>query len=135
LLLGKAINLFPSSNSISLFHQIIKAVPLVILSSSLDIDAVVETSKGCTVGYFYDTCDDKIGSAEAIFHQLSQFASKAKALAIACSCESGCPRCLTQHVCPQQNTGLHKDADLFLLDVISQEVFVDQSGENHDSHR
>jgi len=130
LLLGKAINLFPSSNSISLFHQIIKAVPLVILSSSLDIDAVVETSKGCTVGYFYDICDDKIGSAEAIFHQLSQFPSKAKALVIACSCESGCPRCLTQHGCPQQNTGLHKDAGLFLLNSIREEALVNQTREN-----
>jgi len=105
----------------SMVHQIIKAVPLVILSSSLDVDAVVNDIERRTVGYFFDTCDDGTGSAEAIFHQLSQFARKAKALAIACSCESGCPRCLTQHGCPQQNTGLHKDAGLFLLDVISQE--------------
>ncbi len=63
-----------------MLHQIIKAVPLVILSSSLDVDAVVEITEGRTVGYFYDTCDDGTGSAEAIFHQLSQFASKAKAL-------------------------------------------------------
>ncbi len=103
----------------SMLHQVIKAVPLVILSSSLDVDAVVETTEGRTVGYFYDTCDDGTGSAEAIFHQLSQFASKAKALAQACGCESGCPRCLTQHGCPQQNAGLHKDAGLFLLDALS----------------
>ena len=102
-----------------MLHQIIKAVPLVILSSSLDVDAVVEITEGRTVGYFYDTCDDGTGSAEAIFHQLSQFASKAKALAQACGCESGCPRCLTQHGCPQQNAGLHKDAGLFLLDALS----------------
>jgi DEAD/DEAH box helicase domain-containing protein len=35
-----------------MLHQIIKAVPLVILSSSLDVDAAVETTEGRTVGYF-----------------------------------------------------------------------------------
>ncbi len=106
----------------SMEHQVIKAVPLVVLSSSLDVDCVVDNLAGRTVGYFFDTVEGGNGASEAIFHQLPKFAAKAKALALSCNCESGCPRCLTQHGCPHQNTGLHKDTGLFLLDAISQGI-------------
>lgn len=106
----------------SMEHQIVKAVPLVVLSSSLDVDTVVDKSADKTVGYFFDTSSGGNGAAEAIFHQLPKFAAKAQALAHSCDCEFGCPRCLTQHGCPQQNWGLHKDAGLFLLDAISRET-------------
>jgi len=100
-------------------HQIIKAVPLVVLSSHLDIDALVENYEGSTISYFFDTCPGGNGATEAISEKLNTFAAKAKALACACDCKSGCPRCLTQHGCPQQNIGLNKDAGLFLLDLIT----------------
>lgn len=101
-------------------HQIIKAVPMVVLSSSLDIDCLIDDLAGETVGYFFDTVDGGSGATEALFHQLPKFTAKAAALARACNCEVGCPRCLTQHGCPQQNVGLYKDAGLFLLDAIAQ---------------
>ncbi|WP_347276498.1 DUF1998 domain-containing protein [Chroococcidiopsis sp [FACHB-1243]] len=100
--------------------EIVKAVPLVVLSSSLDVDTVVDRSADKTVGYFFDTSSGGNGAAEAIFHQLPKFAAKARSLALECDCEFGCPRCLTQHGCPQQNLGLHKDAGLFLLDAIGR---------------
>jgi DEAD/DEAH box helicase domain-containing protein len=104
----------------SIQHQIIKAVPLVVLSSSLDVDGVViEENKGM-VAYFYDTCEGGNGAAEAIFHDLPRFAAKGYALANACDCEAGCPRCLHSAGCPQHNSGLHKDLGLFLLDAISR---------------
>ncbi len=99
-------------------HQIIKAVPLVVLSSHLDIDALVENIEGSTITYFFDTCPGGNGATEAISEKLDTFAAKAKVLACACDCKSGCPSCLTQHGCPQQNIGLNKDAGLFLLDLI-----------------
>ncbi|GAA6620394.1 DEAD/DEAH box helicase [Scytonema sp. NUACC26] len=103
----------------SIQHQIIKAVPLVVLSSSLDVDGVVTPQATGTVAYFFDTCDGGNGATEAIFHQLPKFAAKAYALAAECGCESGCPRCLHSSSCPQHNVGLHKDVGLFLLDAIS----------------
>ena len=104
----------------SMQHQIVKAVPLVVLSSSLDVDAIVMEKQGKTTGYFYDTTEGGNGAAEAIFHQLSRFAAKAYALAIECDCQGGCPRCLHSPGCPQKNLGLHKDVGLFVLDAISQ---------------
>ena len=101
-------------------HQLIKAVPLVVLSSSLDVDTVVDNPQARTIGWLFDTCDGGTGTAEALFQEMPKFATKATALALACNCELGCPRCLTQHGCPQENSGLHKDAGLFLLEVISQ---------------
>lgn len=102
----------------SIQHQIIKAVPLVVLSSSLDVDGIVTEKEGRSKGYFFDTCDGGNGATEAIFDDLVKFASKAYALAAECNCEAGCPRCLHTSGCPQHNLGLYKDAGLFLLEGI-----------------
>nr|WP_248277511.1 DEAD/DEAH box helicase [Brasilonema sp. UFV-L1] len=102
----------------SIEHQIVKAVPLVVLSSSLDVDGIVTQKEGETIGYFFDTNEGGNGAAEAIFHELPRFAAKAYALAAECDCEAGCPRCLHICGCSQQNMGLHKDIGLFLLDAI-----------------
>ncbi len=105
----------------SMGHQIQLAVPLVVLSSTHDVSCVVVKEAKNTVGYFFDTCDGGNGAAEAIFQQLPKFASAATSLATACECDHGCPRCLTQHGCPQQNAGLHKVVGLSLLEAICQE--------------
>ncbi|BAY19882.1 DEAD/DEAH box helicase-like protein (plasmid) [Anabaenopsis circularis NIES-21] len=104
----------------SIQHQIVKAVPLVVLSSSLDVDGIVTQKETRTIGYFFDTCEGGNGAAEAIFSDLTNFAAKAYALAVECDCEAGCPRCLHSTGCPQHNEALHKDLGLFLLDAISQ---------------
>lgn len=104
----------------SIQHQIVKAVPLVVLSSSLDVDGIVTQKGSRTIGYFFNTCEGGNGAAEAIFSDLPNFAAKAYALADECDCEAGCPRCLHSTGCPQHNEALHKDLGLFLLDAISQ---------------
>ncbi|MGK7918407.1 MAG: DEAD/DEAH box helicase [Trichodesmium sp.] len=103
----------------SMGHQIIYAVPLVVLSSSQDVEWFVQRQGGETVGYFFDTCDGGNGASEAIFNQLLKFAAKGTELAKNCDCEYGCPRCLTHHRCPQQNKGLYKDLGLLILEAIA----------------
>ncbi|ABG52744.1 DEAD/DEAH box helicase-like [Trichodesmium erythraeum IMS101] len=102
----------------SMGHQIISAIPLVVLSSSQDVEFFVQRQGGETIGYFFDTCDGGNGASEAIFNQLLKFVHKAIALAKNCDCEYGCPRCLTHHRCPQKNKGLYKDLGLLLLQAI-----------------
>jgi len=102
----------------SIQHQIIKAVPLVVLSSSLDVSEAISQKEGRIIGYFFDTCDGGNGASEAIFSDLVKFAEASYALAAECDCEKGCPRCLHSTACPQQNEPLLKDAGLFLLDAI-----------------
>ena len=102
----------------SIGHQIQFAVPLVVLSSSLDLNYLV-TEAGGTVGYFYDSCADGNGCSEAIFHQFPKFATSAKSLALACNCEAGCPKCLYMHGCPQSNSALNKKVGLKLLEAIA----------------
>jgi DEAD/DEAH box helicase domain-containing protein len=99
-------------------HQMIFAVPLVILSSSLDLNYIV-VDEGETVGYFYDAVDGGNGCSEAIFHQFQKFAHSAASLSKACSCEAGCPKCLQLHGCPQGNTALNKTVGLMLLEAIA----------------
>ncbi|MGB7441924.1 MAG: DEAD/DEAH box helicase [Coleofasciculaceae cyanobacterium] len=103
----------------SMGHQIIFAVPLVVLSSRHDVNFFALKEGEITTGYFFDTCEGGNGAVEAIFQQLPKLAAKAKSLAKNCDCEHGCPRCLIQHGCPQQNFGLFKEIGLLLLDAIS----------------
>jgi DEAD/DEAH box helicase domain-containing protein len=104
----------------SMGHQLIFAVPLLVLSSRSDVNFVVEREDKRSVGYFFDTCDGGNGATEAIFQNLPRLADKARALVEACDCEYGCPRCLTQHGCPQRNEGLNRDLGLFLLKAIGE---------------
>lgn len=85
----------------SIGHQMILALPLVILGSSLDINFVVASDEGKIIGYFYDAIPDGNGCSEAIFGQFEQFALKAHDLASCCDCAHGCPKCLYIHGCPQ----------------------------------
>lgn len=103
----------------SIAHQIQLAVPLVVLSSTRDVNCTVEQDDSGIVAYFFDTTDGGNGASEEIGKQLPLFAAKAMSLASNCECSDGCPKCLIQIGCPQQNQGLHKKVGLFLLEAIA----------------
>jgi DEAD/DEAH box helicase domain-containing protein len=103
----------------SMAHQIQLAVPLVVLSSTRDVNCVVEQDDSGIVVYFFDTTDGGNGASEEIGKHLPLFAAKAMSLALTCECSDGCPKCLIQLGCPQQNEGLHKKVGLFLLEAIA----------------
>jgi DEAD/DEAH box helicase domain-containing protein len=103
----------------SMAHQIQLAVPLVVLSSTHDVNCTVKQDDSGIVAYFFDTTDGGNGASEEIGKQLPLFAAKAMSLALNCECSDGCPKCLIQIGCPQQNQGLHKKVGLFLLEAIA----------------
>jgi DEAD/DEAH box helicase domain-containing protein len=103
----------------SMAHQIQLAVPLVVLSSTRDVNCTVERDDSGIVAYFFDTTDGGNGASEEIGKDLPLFAAKAMSLALNCECSDGCPKCLIQIGCPQQNQGLHKKIGLFLLEAIA----------------
>ena len=102
-------------------HQVMAALPLVVLSSHNDINYVVErTGDGGYYGLFYDCSEGGNGASEAVFQNLTKLASTAAQLAQSCECETGCPKCLQQHGCPQGNKGLLKQLGITLLRAIPQ---------------
>ncbi|MEG5000929.1 DEAD/DEAH box helicase [Microcoleus sp. B4-D4] len=103
----------------SMAHQIQLAVPLVVLSSTHDVNCTVKQDDSGIVAYFFDTTDGGNGASEEIGKHLPLFAAKAMSLALNCECSDGCPKCLIQIGCPQQNQGLHKKVGLFLLEAIA----------------
>lgn len=103
----------------SMAHQIQLAVPIVVLSSTRDVNCTVERDDSGIVAYFFDTADGGNGASEEIGKHLPLFAGAAKSLAETCECFDGCPKCLFQIGCPQQNEGLHKKVGLFLLEAIA----------------
>ena len=106
----------------SIGHQMIFAVPLAFLSSHHDVNFVTVKEGTRVVGYFFDTCPGGNGATETIFAHFSQLTAKAHSLATACDCEYGCPRCLMQHGCPEQNEALNKIVGLFLLEAVSKAI-------------
>ena len=110
----------------SICHQIGIAVPLLVLSDRQDLNSYCETEKNRvntlkTIAYFFDTTDGGNGTCEELFDRFEAFAVRAAQLVEACNCQYGCPRCLTDARCPQDNQALNKALGLFLLQAISDE--------------
>lgn len=105
----------------SLGHQLIAALPLVVLSSTDDLNYVVDwVSEGIYVGRFYDLTDGGNGAVEALFQNFQELANRAVQLAQSCDCLTGCPKCLQQHNCPQGNKALLKQLGLILLKAVAE---------------
>ncbi|WP_445250750.1 DUF1998 domain-containing protein [Microcoleus sp. OTE_8_concoct_300] len=85
----------------SMAHQIQLAIPLVVLSSTGDVNCTIEQDNSGIVAYFFDTTDRGNGASEESGRHLPLFAVKAMSLALICECSDGCPKCLTQLGCPQ----------------------------------
>lgn len=103
----------------SLGHQLMTALPLVVLASHHDLDFIVEQDSSEFCGLFYDTTDGGNGATEGILKNLSKLVKVAAELAQSCECEYGCPKCLIQHGCPDGNRGLLKQMGLVLLESIA----------------
>ncbi|XHX80910.1 MAG: DEAD/DEAH box helicase [Stenomitos frigidus ULC029] len=121
----------------TLTHQLLFALPLVMLASSYDMNVLVlkqatsevdeEQTDGTAAGepalkkgelraYFYDTADGGNGSTEALYDRFSDFVARAMSLSKACDCgDHGCPKCLIQSGCPQYNRALYKPLGLQLM--------------------
>ena len=80
----------------------------------------MNTSK--TIAYFFDTTDGGNGTCEELFDRFEIFAERAFQLVEGCDCEHGCPRCLTDPHCPQNNEGLNKALGLFLLQAVANKL-------------
>ncbi|MDJ0719170.1 MAG: helicase-related protein [Prochloraceae cyanobacterium] len=110
----------------SLSHMLIKAIPLVFLASSADVSSLTSNRNASasgnankTVVYLYDNISEGCGTSEAIFSDISLVVEKATELTKMCDCgQSGCPRCLTLHGCPELNENLSKSLGLWLLENI-----------------
>jgi DEAD/DEAH box helicase domain-containing protein len=103
----------------SLGHQLMAALPLVVLASRHDLDFVVEQDGSSFCGLFYDTTDGGNGATEGILKNLPKLVKVAAELAQSCDCEYGCPKCLIQYGCPDGNRGLLKQMGLLLLEAIA----------------
>jgi len=104
----------------SVGHLLIKALPLVVLHAQQDLDFLCEAiAPHQTQGLWYDTSDGGNGATEAILRYWDELVPGAIALADACGCEAGCPRCLSSWSCPDQNKGLVKQVGVFVLGAMT----------------
>ena len=108
----------------SLSHALIKAVPLLFLASSNDVSSLSERRIGAgsadpSLCYLFDSVHEGSGTTEALFSDWEQVVCKSLEILSGCDCgECGCPKCQTEHGCPQSNEGLFKPLGLWLLQQI-----------------
>ncbi|WP_013325661.1 DEAD/DEAH box helicase [Gloeothece verrucosa] len=110
----------------SLAHFLEKSVPLLFLASEFDVSSVVverqlepekKSNAHPIIAYMFDSNHEGNGTTEAIFTDWDNCITKAYELASGCDCnDSGCPKCLTSHSCPELNVGLHKPLGLWFLE-------------------
>lgn len=100
----------------SLGHQLMLALPLVVLHSQGDLEFICQQPRvGQVSGAWFDTSDGGNGATEAILRYWDQLVPQAIALAEGCDCVAGCPKCLAQWHCPDKNQGLIKQMGLAVL--------------------
>jgi DEAD/DEAH box helicase domain-containing protein len=99
-------------------HQLIQALPLNFLNNVNDLSFVTEKQGDLTIGWFFDQCTDDTGASENLFYGFADSAKSAYSLSANCPCETGCPKCLTLHKCPENNEGLNKLVGMYLLNSI-----------------
>jgi DEAD/DEAH box helicase domain-containing protein len=100
----------------SLGHQLMLALPLVVLHSQQDLEFLCqEATLGASSGAWFDVSDGGNGATESILRYWPQLVPKAIALVEGCDCVAGCPKCLSQWHCPDHNNALLKQMGLFVL--------------------
>ena len=101
-------------------HQLLAALPLVVLCAPSDVSYIVQKDEQGFVGGFYDLSEGGNGTSEAIWSHLQPLASAAADLARNCPCTDGCPQCLILPGCPDDNRALSKQIGLLLCDAVAR---------------
>lgn len=100
----------------SLGHQLMLALPLVVLHSQQDLEFLCrDATLGSSSGAWFDVSDGGNGATESILRYWNQLVPKAITLIEGCDCVAGCPKCLSQWHCPDHNNALLKQMGLFVL--------------------
>ena len=102
----------------SLGHQLMKALPLTVLHAWHDINFICSSQGRNPSGTWFDTSDGGNGATESILRYWDKLVPAALELARSCDCEAGCPKCLSDWRCPDQNQGLLKQMGLFVLEAL-----------------
>ncbi|MGH2415013.1 MAG: Zn-binding domain-containing protein, partial [Microcystaceae cyanobacterium] len=107
----------------SLSHALIKAVPLLFLADSNDVNSLIDernvlgdSNANRFVCYLFDTVAEGCGTTEAIYEDWRAAIAKSLELTTGCDCgDLGCPKCLSDHQCPESNRALFKPLGVWLL--------------------
>jgi DEAD/DEAH box helicase domain-containing protein len=102
----------------SLGHQLMKALPLTVLHAWHDTNFICSGQGRNPSGTWFDTSDGGNGGTESILRYWDKLVPAALELARSCDCATGCPKCLSDFRCPDQNAGLLKQMGLFVLEAL-----------------
>jgi DEAD/DEAH box helicase domain-containing protein len=104
-------------------HSMINMTPLELMVDSKDIGGLSTRFHNYTEGpsmFIYDGVDGGIGFSRAIYDKYTELAERSKELIEGCTCEgtSGCPGCVMDYMCGDNNEPLHTEAAVEILEGI-----------------
>jgi len=103
-------------------HALIAMAPLLVLCDATDVGGLsvpLHAQTGAPTIVLFDGITDGAGLAGALFDAFDRLADQAHALVRDCSCEAGCPACLLQPGCGNQNEPLSKPGALRVLETLA----------------
>jgi ATP-dependent helicase YprA (DUF1998 family) len=104
-------------------HAMVNMTPLELMVDSKDIGGLSTRFHSQTEGptmFIYDGVDGGIGFSRAIYDKYLGLAERSEELIAGCDCEgtSGCPSCVMDYMCGDNNEPMHTDAAVEILEDI-----------------
>jgi len=108
-------------------HAVISLFPLFVLCDRNDIGGMstpLDTDTGKPCIFVYDAYPGGVGLAETAYHRIENILREAYRFIAGCECDDGCPSCIQDPRCGNNNKPLSKDMALRLLEGWTQNLDV-----------
>lgn len=107
-------------------HGMIKLTPLELRMDKSDLGGLstpVHAATGVPTWFIHDAVEGGLGFSKRIYEQFDTIASRTRDRVAQCDCEgtNGCPACIMDSQCGNQNQYLHSEATTLVLDKVLEQ--------------
>jgi len=104
-------------------HAMVGITPLELMVDSKDIGGLstrFHSHTECPTMFIYDGIDGGLGFSRAIYDKYTDLAHRSKELIEGCTCEGtrGCPSCVMDYMCGDNNEPMHTDVAVDILEEL-----------------
>ncbi len=108
-------------------HGMIKLTPLELRMDKSDLGGLSTVDHPETNGptwFIHDAVDGGLGFSKRIYEQFASIATRTRDRVAGCECQgtNGCPACIMDSQCGNQNRFLHTAATVFILDQVLEQL-------------
>lgn len=107
-------------------HALINMAPTELMIDPKDLGGVSidrHSETGLATLFIYDSAEGGLGFSRAIYETVESLCRRTSELVASCSCGlRGCPGCVMDHMCGDDNWPMHTEAAVDLLDAVVDEL-------------